>query len=73
MTGNFRGKRLFAGRLFAGRLFGPERAAVIGGGGRVRMRVPASLLDAQVLRQIEEDDVLLLIAAALTAGSGLLQ
>ena len=26
MTGQFRGKRLFAGRLFAGRLFGPQAA-----------------------------------------------
>lgn len=67
----YRGKRLFAGRLFAGRLFGPpERAAVIGGGGgRARVRVPESMLDAR----IEEDDVLLLIAVAMTAGSGLLQ
>lgn len=70
MIGNYRGKRLFGGRLFAGRLFGPsEPAAVIGGGGRLRVRVPEAMLDAQ----IEEDDVLLLMAAAFAAGNGLLQ
>jgi hypothetical protein len=66
MNGQFRGKRLFGGRLFAGRLFGPERAAVIGGGGRLRMRVPEAMLD----QRIEEDDLLLLMAAALCAGGG---
>ena len=69
MNGQFRGKRLFGGRLFAGRLFGPERAAVIGGGARRRVRVPEAVLDAG----IEEDDVLLLLAAAFAASSGLPQ
>lgn len=69
--GNFRGKRLFAGRLFAGRLFGPVDTGSIGGGGggRLRVRVPESMLNAG----IEEDDQLLLLAAAFAAGSGLLQ
>jgi hypothetical protein len=53
MNGQLRGKRLFGGRLFAGRLFGPpEQAAVIGGGGRLRVRVPEAMLD----QRIEEDD-----------------
>jgi hypothetical protein len=70
MIGNYRGKRLFGGRLFAGRLFGPpEQAAVIGGGGRLRMRVPEAMLD----QRIDEDDMLLLMAAAFAAGSGLPQ
>lgn len=73
MIGQYRGKRLFAGKLFAGRLFGPTRSAVIGGGGRLRYVLPRQLLDAQAMREIEEDDVLLLIAGALAAGSGYLQ
>lgn len=75
MNGQYRGKRLFAGRLFAGRLFGPAPAAppIGGGGGRGRLRVPASLIDAQALREINDDDILLLLATALCAGSGLLQ
>jgi hypothetical protein len=73
VIGEYRGKRLFAGRLFAGRLFGPTRTAVISGGGLRRVRVPRALLDSQALREIEEDDVMLLIAAAVVAGRGLMQ
>lgn len=72
MIGQYRGKRLFAGRLFAGRLFGSVESAappVGGGGGRMRYRLPRHLVDQQALRAIEEDDVLLLIAGALVAGS----
>lgn len=72
MIGEYRGKRMFAGRLFAGRLFGPTQTAAVSGGRR-RVRMPASLIDAQALRAIDEDDTLLLLAAALCAGSGLLQ
>ena len=64
MTGQFRDKRLFAGRLFAGRLFG-EPIAV--SGGLRRLRVPRSLVDARRLRQIDEDDVLLLMVGAICA------
>lgn len=73
MIGQYRGKRLFAGRLFSGQLFGPTRAAVAGGRGRLRYALPRHVLDAQAMRGIEEDDVLLLIAGALAAGSGFLQ
>lgn len=73
MIGQYRGKRLFGGRLFAGRLFGPARGAVVGGRGRLRYALPRHVLDAQAMRGIEEDDVLLLIAGALAAGSGFLQ
>jgi hypothetical protein len=63
VTGQVRGKRLFAGRLFAGRLFGAPIAA--GGVGLRRLRVPRSLVDARRLRQIDEDDVLLLMVGAI--------
>mgnify|MGYP000476312249 FL=1 len=71
MIGQYRGKRLFSGRLFAGRLFGPVESAAppAPGGGRMRYRLPRHLVDQQALRAIEEDDVLLLIAGALVAGS----
>ena len=68
MIGNFRGKRLFAGRLFAGRLFGalPD------------VSIPSIQPTRRVgmtarLRGIDEDDALLLLAAALCAGAGLLE
>ena len=65
MTGQFRGKRLLAGRLFAGRIFGAPIAS--GGGGLRRLRVHRSLVDARRLRQIDEDDVLLLMVGAICA------
>jgi hypothetical protein len=66
MTGNFRGKRLFAGRLFAGRLFGPTVPAFsVGGGSRRRVQMPRWPADS-------EDDLLLLVAAACVAGAGVL-
>ena len=43
------------------------------GGGVRRMRLPRSLVDAQRIALIDEDDVLLTIAAALSVGAGSLQ
>jgi hypothetical protein len=41
MSGQFRGKRLFAGRLYAGRLFGPPASsAVLGPGSPMRPPPP---------------------------------
>jgi hypothetical protein len=66
MIGNFRGKRLFAGRLFVGRLFGPTAPAFSGGAGfRRRVQMPRWPVD-------QEDDLLLLVAAACVAGAGVL-
>jgi hypothetical protein len=65
MTGNFRGKRLFGGRLFAGRLFGPTAPGFSGGGSRRRVQMPRWPAD-------QEDDLLLLVAAACVAGAGVL-
>lgn len=61
MIGEYRGKRLFAGRLFAGRLFGPIDTASppTGGGFRQLPRAPE--------RTNDDDEVLLLIAAAVAA------
>jgi hypothetical protein len=70
MTGEFRGKRLFAGRNFAGRLFGAPVDTGGGGGMRRRLRVPSAMVDAQRLRQIDEDDMLMLLAESLCAGYG---
>jgi len=66
VIGQFRGHRLFAGRLFAGRLFGAPPIAG-GGVGLRRLRVPRGLVDARRLRQIDEDDVLLLMVGAICA------
>jgi hypothetical protein len=65
--GNFRGKRLFAGRLFAGRLFGPP--SDVGMPPMSRRRVSM----AGRVRGIDDEDALLLLAAALCAGAGLLE
>lgn len=72
-AGQFRGKQLFAGRLFAGRLFGPPHRVFSVGGGVRRVRVPRELIDAQALREIDEDDTLMLLAASLAWQSRRLQ
>lgn len=65
MIGNYRGKRLFAGRLFAGRLFGPPsdvemppRLGPSGGG-----------YDVRKLR--DEDDELMVLVLSICAGYGM--
>jgi hypothetical protein len=67
MTGEFRGKQLFIGRLFIGRLFGPARGQFSGGRGPR----PDLALSARRLREIDEEDQLLL-AITLAAGAGVL-
>jgi hypothetical protein len=59
MIGNYRGKRLFAGRLFAGRLFGPQAET------GMRIRVPSGTRSTQQPRRFDDDEMLLVIAAAL--------
>jgi hypothetical protein len=67
MNGEFRGKQLFAGRLFIGRLFGPARGQFAGGRGQR----PDQALSARRLREIDEEDALLL-AITMAAGAGVL-
>ncbi len=44
-----------------------------GGSGVLRVRIPRRTVEATRLRLIDEDDTLLVIAGALTAGAGRLQ
>ncbi|MEY2656096.1 MAG: hypothetical protein RLZZ524_3124 [Pseudomonadota bacterium] len=67
MTGEFRGKQLFAGRLFVGRLFGPARGQFGGGLGQR----PDRTISTRRLREIDEEDQLLLVMT-LAAGVGVL-
>ena len=64
MIGNFRGKRLFAGRLFAGRLFGPPSDV-----GTPPRLGPSGGYDARRLRD-EEDDLMVLVLS-ICAGYGM--
>ena len=71
MLGNYRGKRLFAGRLFAGRLFGPFPVVDAIGGGGGRRIVSPDLREGFRRRLISEDELLLLMAGQILA-AGLL-
>lgn len=67
MIGNFRGKRLFAGRLFAGRLFGPPSD----------IDMPPSLETSgggyDVRRLRDEDDELMVLVLSICAWYGMVQ
>jgi hypothetical protein len=62
MIGEYRGKRLFAGRLFAGRLFGSTDTAVYGGArySKTETRRP----------EVRNDDELFLLMFAQIVASG---
>jgi hypothetical protein len=61
MIGQYRGKRLFAGRLFSPRLFGPAPIESSGAGGfRPRPWISERFND--------DDEVLLLIASVIASG-----
>lgn len=69
MIGEYRGKKLFAGRLFAGRLFGPAPSDAGGGGFRPRrVFIPRRLDD-----RTGADSDALLLAVTMAAGLGVLQ
>jgi hypothetical protein len=56
VIGQYRGKRLFAGRLFVGRLFGPAAVAPPAPGGAGRFYTPG-----RKRRRDKDDDVLLFL------------
>jgi hypothetical protein len=70
VIGQFRGKRLFAGRLFAGRLFGPQpiESTTSSGGRRIRVRHVNRRVD--VGRDIEEQNeaIIALMVTLITTG-----